>query len=78
MGGDRGAPTPLCPEWGGIAPPKSKPSDITNLQDLPLFMTDTLRSSQNLPRIASKIKHTFSTVSLLQAAAAWLIATFDL
>ena len=42
---------------GGRAPRKFKPSDITNQQDLPLFITDTPRFSEKLPRIASGINH---------------------
>ena len=37
-------------------PPQIKLSDVTNQQDLPLFMTDTPRFNQKLPGIASRIK----------------------
>ena len=50
-----GAPTLLTD--GGRAPTKSKPSDIANQQDLPLFITATPRFSQKLLRIASRIDH---------------------
>ena len=53
---------------GGAMPPQNPgPNDVTNQPDLSLFMIDTPRYSQKLPRIASKVDHCANFPSFLSS-----------
>ena len=53
---------------GGQLPPQNPgPNDVTNQPDLSLFMIDTPRYSQKLPRIASKVDHCANFPSFLSS-----------
>ena len=53
---------------GGQLPPQNPgPNEVTNQPDLSIFMIDTPRYSQKLPRIASKVNHCANFPSFLSS-----------